>query len=500
LFYKSCFSVKINTLIEGFAGFCSQLGSLNGESDVLGNSRSVFGVDLEEMSNEAFLDVSAALAESSRDVVDDALTLDVVEDLTEEPTSLLVVVVGVVMSVTSNLTVVVGSVPGGGRILDGTVSRVRLVVDLGSLVSIDAHLTVADHVRNTSAVRAVDRDLLVVGSKSVSVSIGVREKTSLEHLVERSFDSGNQVRGRESGLLSLSVEVFGVAVKNEFTNIHERVVGMGPDLGNVVYVKSVSSSVSDRHHLYFPAPRGEVSIGDVVEEIVGGEIFVLSDLGGGFFRSEVLDSLVGFEMVLNQEFFVVSVNPFVGVRGVSIQMSESLRSSTVRHEDSDLVKGLRSVGPEIELHVGIVGSLNRARLLRVDEVGELNGVFNEEDGGVVSDHVVVAFLGVELNSESTGVSDGIRSTSLTSDSGETEEARSALTNLVEEVGLGKFRHITGDFKVAVGSSSLSMDDSLGNSLSVEMSELVNEVEVLEDNRSVGSNGHAVLVVGNGRSA
>lgn len=275
---------------------------------------------------------------------------------------------------------------------------------------------------------------------------------------------------------------------------------MRPDLGNVVHVKSVSSSVSDRHHLYFPAPRGEVSLSDVVEEIVGGEIFVLGDLGSSFFRSEILDSLVGFEMVLNQEFFVVSVNPFEGVRGVPIQMSESLRSSTVGHEDSDLVKGLRSVGPEIELHVGIVGSLNRARLLRVDEVGELNGVLNEEDGGVVSDHVVVALLSVELNSEPTGISDGIRSTSLTSNSGETEEARSALTYFVEEVGLGKFRYIVRNFKVAVSSSSLSMDDSLGDSLSVEMSELVNEVEILEDNRSVGSNGHAVLVVGNGRSA
>jgi hypothetical protein len=36
-------------------------------------------------------------------------------------------------------------------------------------------------------------------------------------------------------------------------------------------------------------------------------------------------------------------------------------------------------------------------LLSVDKVGELDGITDEEDGGVVSNHIVVSFLSVELD-------------------------------------------------------------------------------------------------------
>ena len=41
----------------------------------------------------------------------------------------------------------------------------------------------------------------------------------------------------------------------------------------------------------------------------------------------------------------------------------------------------------------------RVTLLRVDEVGELGGVTNEEHGSVVEDPVEVALLGLDLDSE-----------------------------------------------------------------------------------------------------
>jgi hypothetical protein len=88
----------------------------------------------------------------------------------------------------------------------------------------------------------------------VSLSVGVREETTLEHLVERSFNSGNQVRRRESGLFSFSVVVFGVAVKDQLTDINQRVVAVGPDLGNIVDIESVVCGVSDGHDLNLEGP------------------------------------------------------------------------------------------------------------------------------------------------------------------------------------------------------------------------------------------------------
>ena len=40
----------------------------------------------------------------------------------------------------------------------------------------------------------------------------------------------------------------------------------------------------------------------------------------------------------------------------------------------------------------------------MDEVRELDGVLDEEDGRVVADHVVVALLSVVLDGEAAGVS------------------------------------------------------------------------------------------------
>jgi hypothetical protein len=48
-------------------------------------------------------------------------------------------------------------------------------------------------------------------------------------------------------------------------------------------------------------------------EVVGGEIFILEGHGSGFCGSPVLDSLVSFEMLLNQESFSIIVDPLEGV-------------------------------------------------------------------------------------------------------------------------------------------------------------------------------------------
>ena len=46
----------------------------------------------------------------------------------------------------------------------------------------------------------------------------------------------------------------------------------------------------------------------------------------------------------------------------------------------------------------------------------------------------------------------------------------------------------GDFKVSVGSSSLGMNYSLGDPLSIEMGQFIDEMEVRDDDRAVGSSG------------
>ena len=49
----------------------------------------------------------------------------------------------------------------------------------------------------------------------------------------------------------------------------------------------------------------------------------------------------------------------------------------------------------------------------------------------------------------------------------------------------------------MGASAFSVDDSLWDSLTGEVSELVEEMEVLGEDRSAGAGGHRVLVVVDG---
>ena len=70
-------------------------------------------------------------------------------------------------------------------VLDWTVVRVGLVVGTTTLVSIYGSGTISLIVSDSSSVGAVDGDMIEVSTESVSVSIGVREESALEHLVCR---------------------------------------------------------------------------------------------------------------------------------------------------------------------------------------------------------------------------------------------------------------------------------------------------------------------------
>lgn len=47
------------------------------------------------------------------------------------------------------------------------------------------------------------------------------------------------------------------------------------------------------------------------------------------------------------------------------------------------------------------------RLNGVDDVGEFNGVLNEEDRDVVADDIPVTLLRIELDGEASNVTDGV---------------------------------------------------------------------------------------------
>lgn len=185
--------LKANSLFSNrsVCSFCdlickqgSKLGFLHRQADFGGNLGTVLVVDLVEVCYESFLDVSSAFGEGARDVVNQVGAISVVKHLPEKRTGLLVVVVGVLVRVSASGALNRMLMPGVLLVLNRTLSRAWLVVLSAASVAIDAHLTITDGVSSeASPIWAVDRNLIVVDSKTMTVGIGVVEESALKHLV-----------------------------------------------------------------------------------------------------------------------------------------------------------------------------------------------------------------------------------------------------------------------------------------------------------------------------
>ena len=62
-----------------------------------------------------------------------------------------------------------------------------------------------------------------------------------------------------------------------------------------------------------------------------------------------------------------------------------------------------------------------------------------------------------------------------------------LPHLVEKFSFRVLCHIVSDLEVAVRTDTFGVDDTLGDALAVEMSDLVNQRDVLQEDRTVHSN-------------
>ena len=315
---------------------------LDGEADGLGDAGTVLGVDLVEVGKDALLDVAAALAQATSDVGNDLCSHLVVEDITEEGTRLLVVGVGVLVGETASLANHRFLCPSVDRSLNRSAGDgVGLVVGLGAITAIYGHETITGVVvAHASAVRAVDGDLIVVGAESVPVGVRVVDEASLEHLVVGGLDTWDHVGWGEGGLLSLGVVVLRVLVEDEPADALERIIGVRPDLGDVIDVEAVVVGVSDGHDLGVPSPRREVTLSNSIMEVHGSPVLVGLTLFGGRLGSEVLDALIRLVVVFHEELLILGVDPLEGVGAIAVHVSVAIGSTAVRHEDGHLVESL----------------------------------------------------------------------------------------------------------------------------------------------------------------
>ncbi len=331
--------------------------------------------------------------------------------------------------------------------------------------------------------RRVDRDLLVVDPEPGPVRVGVGEPPRQQHLVRRQRDARHQVVRLERGLLDLGVVVGDVAVQGHGAHVDQRVVAVRPDLGQVERVEPVGLGVLERHDLDLERPGRVVPALDVLIQVPLVVVGVHRGHLVGLVLGEELDALVGLEVVLDPVPLPGRVHPHVGVGGVAVHVPPGARDAAVAHQPGHLVSRLRGQGPEVPLHVVVTQVVVGAPLLGPDEMLELHGVADEEDRGVVPDHVVVALGRVELERESARVAPGVGAAPLPGHGGEPGHHIGAHPRL-EQRRLGVPADVAGGLEVAERAAALGVRLPLRDPLPVEVGHLLDQIVVLEQDGTV----------------
>ena len=140
-------------------------------------------------------------------------SISLAHNLSEEDSRLLIVSIWVLVIVSADwaANIEVGKLLA--RVFYRATKSVGLVVWSTSTIPINSRRAITLVVSNSSSVWAVNRDLVVVGAKSVAMSIRIREKTTLKHLINRGLNTWYEVSGCEGDLLSFGKVVVRVLVE-----------------------------------------------------------------------------------------------------------------------------------------------------------------------------------------------------------------------------------------------------------------------------------------------
>ncbi len=184
-----------------------------------------------------------------------------------------------------------------------------------------------------------------------------------------------------------------------------------------------------------------------------------------------------------------------GVDAEALHHPHRPRDRPVGHLPHDHVHRLGRAGDEVpegvvrrlRLREAAVGLL----LDRVDQVGKLDRVLDEEHRDVVADEVPVALGGVHLDREAADVARDVGRAAVAGDGREAGEHRRRDADLGQDPGGGEVLEAVGQLEMAVRGEAAGVDDALGNALVVEVEDLLAQDEVLEQRRAARAGLEAV---------
>ena len=302
----------------------------------------------------------------------------------------------------------------------------------------------------------------------------------------------------ERGLLRFGKEVDGVAIEHHPPNDLDGNDFLRNDLRRVqdVEVETVRLLLVERLNAKLPFGKG--ALGDRLIEVAAMKVwvravdlyrFVPDDRGGADGRAPV---------EFDEGRFAIRVDEPEGVDAEPFHHPERARDGSIGHDPQDHVHAFRQERDEIPervvrrrvLGIAAVG----LHFHRMDEIGKLDRILDEEDGNVVADEVEIALVGVEFDRKAAHVAGHVACPRAAGDGREPREDFRFLAFLGEERRPRQMRNWIGHLKIAVSARSAGVNDALWNSLVIEMGDLLAEGEIFQERRTALPGFQRILIV------
>ena len=235
------------------------------------------------------------------------------------------------------------------------------------------------------------------------LGVGVREEPPLQERIVGEVDAGHEMPRVERDLLRLGEEVVGIPVEGQTAHALHGHQLLRDDLGRVEEVEGVGVLVRLLDDLQTQFPLGVGPRLDGLPQVAPVEVRVLPGDLLGLVPQDRMHAEERLPVKLHEARLAPLVDEAEGVDPEALHHPEAARDGAVRHDPHDHVHGLRHERDEVPERVVSGGGLGdlvvRLRLDRVDQVGELHGVLDEEDRDVVAHQVEVPLRRVELHGE-----------------------------------------------------------------------------------------------------
>lgn len=123
--------------------------------------------------------------------------------------------------------------------------------------------------------------------------------------------------------------------------------------------------------------------------------------------------------------------------------------------------------PEVVMRaLSLRNLIMRLWLSSVNDIWELNRILDKKHGNIVSDDIPVTLIGIELQSKSTDITNGIGRTSRSKNSRETNKHRSSAGGIVQDIGTGELGDRSVELEVAMDTSATGVDNTFRNTFMV----------------------------------